>query len=216
VIVPLRAGVLSALGLLIAPPAFDIVRTFKAPLVDLDVAAAQAVMEQMAATVRGLVEGLDSGGELVIRRAVDVGYIGQSYQVTVPVDDGLDRQAIWDRFAARYREKYGYFYDDVPAEVVNLRVLGELAGAAAVMAPLAGPGAAAAPAPRAVRPAYCPRAGTMVPFAVHARADLGPGVRLDGPLLVEEASATTVVDAAARVEVDALGSLVIELRQEEA
>jgi len=216
VIVPLRAGVLSALGLLIAPPAFDIVRTFKAPLGDLDVAAAAAVMEQMAATVRGLVEGLDSGGELVIRRAVDVGYIGQSYQVTVPVDDGLDRQAIWGRFAARYREKYGYFYDDVPAEVVNLRVLGELAGAAAVMAPLAGPGAAAAPAPRAMRPAYCPRAGTMVPFAVHARADLAPGVRLDGPLLVEEASATTVVDAAARVEVDALGSLVIELRQEQA
>ena len=47
-------------------------------------------------------------------RGVGRGYIGQSNQVTVPLGGAVDR------------EKYGYFHDDVPAEIVNLRVLGEL------------------------------------------------------------------------------------------
>ena len=214
VIVPLRAGVLSALGLLIAPPAFDIVRTFKMPLASLDTVAAEALMAEMTATVREFVAELGADGELVIRRAVDVGYIGQSYQVVVPLTDSVDPDDIWERFAALYREKYGYFYDDVPAEVVNLRVLGEVVGVTASIARLAG-GDGALQAPSATRPAYSARTGAMVPFAVYSRSDLAPGARFDGPLLVEEASATTVVDVGARMEVDAFGSLVIDLPQED-
>ena len=53
-------------------------------------------------------------GMLRFARGVGRGYIGQSNQVTVPLGGAVDR------------EKYGYFHDDVPAEIVNLRVLGEL------------------------------------------------------------------------------------------
>ena len=51
---------------------------------------------------------------VAFRARVGRGYIGQSNQVTVPLVGAVDR------------EKYGYFYDDVPAEIVNLRVPGEL------------------------------------------------------------------------------------------
>ena len=136
VMVPLRAGVLSALGLLIAPPAYDIVRTHKIPLDELDAASTGALVEEMAESIASLLRRLDSEGELRFARGVDVGYIGQSYQVTVPLDGTVDREAIWKRFATLYREKYGYFYDDVPAELVNLRVLGELVGGELELAPL--------------------------------------------------------------------------------
>jgi N-methylhydantoinase A len=216
VIVPLRAGVLSALGLLVAPPAFDIVRTFKTPLAALDVEAAETMLAEMTTTVRDLIAGLEADGELAVRRAVDVGYVGQSYQVAVPIDGPLDRAAVWERFAELYREKYGYFYDDVPAEVVNLRVFGELRGTEATLAPIAGAANPGAPRPRTTRDAYSPRAGALVPFAVYERDALAPGMRIEGPALVEEASATTVIDAGGVLEVDLLGSLVIDLPQEDA
>ena len=216
VMVPLRAGVLSALGLLIAPPAYDIVRTHKIPLDAFNPASTGGLMEEMAESIAALLRGLDTGGELRFARGVDVGYIGQSYQVTVPLDDGaVDREALWERFAALYREKYGYFYDDVPAEIVNLRVLGELVGGELELSPQPVERGAAAVAAGA-RPAWSARERRMRPFSVFDRDGLRPGMVFEGPAIVEEASATTIVDLGGTVEVDAYGSLVIAVDLEEA
>ena len=213
--VPLRAGVLSALGLLIAPPAYDIVRTHKIPLEELDAASTGALVEDMAESVASLLKGLDSEGELRFARGVDVGYIGQSYQVTVPLDGAVEREAIWQQFATLYREKYGYFYDDVPAEIVNLRVLGELVGGELGLEPLpVEPGAGAVAV--GTRPAWSARERRMRAFSVFDRDRLRPGMTFDGPAIVEEASATTIVDDGGKVEVDAYGSLVIAVDLEEA
>ena len=217
VMVPLRAGVLSALGLLIAPPAYDIVRTHKIPLEEFDAAATGALVEEMTESIASLLTGLDSEGELRFARGVDVGYIGQSYQVTVPLDGAVDRETIWKRFATLYREKYGYFYDDVPAEIVNLRVLGELVGGELELEPLpVERGAAAAALAAGTRPAWSARERRMRAFSVFDRDRLRPGMAFDGPAIVEEASATTIVDEGGKVEVDAYGSLVIALDLEEA
>ena len=215
VVVPLRAGVLSALGLLVAPPAYDIVRTHKVPLGELDAAATGALMEEMADAIAALLGRLDSEGELRFRRGVDVGYVGQSYQVTVPVDGAFDREAVWQRFAALYREKYGYFYDDVPAEIVNLRVVGELVGGELGLEPLPSEGPPPAVA-AGTRPAWSARERRMRPFSVFDRDRLRPGAAFEGPAIVEEASATAIIDEGATVEVDAWGSLVITVDLEEA
>ncbi len=107
-IVPLRAGVLSALGLLVAPPAYDMVRTFKAPIQALDASDIRGQMDAMAAEIETLLVGIEGGGERRYRRALDVGYIGQSYQVTVPIDGAFDGKAVFDTFARLYREKYEF------------------------------------------------------------------------------------------------------------
>jgi N-methylhydantoinase A len=49
----------------------------------------------------------------------------------------------------------------------------------------------------------------MIPFAVYDRTELGPGTTIRGPAIVEEASATTVMDTGGVLEVDRYGSLVI-------
>ena len=54
VMVPLRAGVLSALGRLVAPPAYDIVRTHKVPLKERDAASVGTLMEEMADSIAAL------------------------------------------------------------------------------------------------------------------------------------------------------------------
>jgi N-methylhydantoinase A/oxoprolinase/acetone carboxylase beta subunit len=209
-IVPLRAGVLSALGLVIAPVAFDLVRTHKQALAHLDPSAIEAMFRDMREEVRQTLEKAQPGVAGTFTRAVDVGYIGQGYQVTVPVDEatGLKSTDLWSRFAAVYREKYGYFYDDVPAELVNLRVSGRLTG---LDITLPRPDAARAlpAAPKDERPAYSRLRGRMMPFVVYDRSELGPGVSMRGPAIFEEASATTVIDDGGAVSVDDWGSLVV-------
>ena len=211
VIVPLRAGVLSALGLVTAPVAYDAVRTHRVPLVELDAHAIDAVFREMADDVTRTLRTADREGAVAFARAVDVGYVGQGYQVTIAVDGteaALGRDALRRRFADVYREKYGYFYDDVPVELVNLRLTGRLVEAPIVLAPLAASPSASA-SPKHERPAYSARERRLIPFAVYDRAELGPGVTIHGPAIVEEASATSVMDAGGELEVDAWGSLVI-------
>ena len=209
-IVPLRAGVLSALGLLVAPPAYDIVRTYKAPIRTLDADDITGQMDAMATEIETLLDGIEEAGERRFRRALDVGYIGQSYQVTVPLEGRPDGDNVFETFARLYREKYGYFYDDVPAEIVNLRVLGEIAGAGLDLTP-APKGGGAAAAPSGERQAYSPSRGEMIPFAVYDRATLRPGMTFPGPCVIEEVTSTTIVDADGSVEIDDYGSLVITL-----
>ena len=208
ILVPLRAGVLSALGLLAAPPSYDIVRTYKVALDSLEPTDVAARMDAMAAEIAALLDGVAAEGERRFTRAVDVGYTGQSYQVTVPLDGALDGATVFETFADLYREKYGYFYDDVPGEIVNLRVLGEImdSGLDLIPLPAAAPGT---PRPKGSRPAYAPEEGTMIPFTVYDREALAPGMTLSGPAIIEEATATTVVGAGGAVEVDRLGTLVI-------
>jgi N-methylhydantoinase A/oxoprolinase/acetone carboxylase beta subunit len=213
VIVPLRAGVLSALGLVTAPVAYDTVRTHRVPLAQLDVAAVDAAFREIAEDVTRALRTADPRGAVAFARAVDIGYIGQGYQVTIAVDEtpaALERGALWRQFAGIYREKYGYFYDDVPAELVNLRLSGRLSESPIALAPM--PRAVSTTAsPKDERPAYSSRMGHLIPFAVHDRGELGPGVVIRGPAIIEEASATTVMDAGGALEVDAYGSLVIRI-----
>ncbi len=213
ILVPLRAGVLSALGLLIAPAAFDLARTIKTPLARLREADAEAVFAELAAEIEATLRQIDTNSAIEYTRSADIGYIGQGYQVTVPLDDApLDGDVLWDRFARVYRDKYGYFYDDVPGEVVDLRLNGQLAMAAPTLRAADPPtGATATPSERQ---AYSAVAGEVIAFAVHDRERLVPGMRIEGPAIIEEASTTTVIDSDAGLEVDELGSLLITLGEE--
>jgi N-methylhydantoinase A len=211
ILVPLRAGVLSALGLVIAPAAYDLVRTHKQSLEQVDPRRIDALFGEMGEEVAATLAQAEPGAAPAFSRAVDVGYVGQGYHVTVPLDgarESLAPVALWRRFAAIYREKYGYFYDDVPAELVSLRLSGRVAGRELVLRTRE-KSAASRPTPRGERPAFSPRRGRLVPFVIYDRSELAPGMRLAGPALVEEASATTVVDVDGTVEVDRFGSLVI-------
>jgi N-methylhydantoinase A len=211
VVVPLRAGVLSALGLVLAPVAYDVVRTHRVPLARLEPGAVDAAFREIAEDVARTLGTAAPGGAVTFARAVDVGYMGQGYQVTIAVDEApaaLERDALWRRFAEVYREKYGYFYDDVPAELVSLRLSGRLVERTLTIEPVAA-STKSAGEPKDERPAFSPRGRRMIPFAVYDRTELGPGTTIRGPAIVEEASATTVMDTGGVLEVDRYGSLVI-------
>jgi N-methylhydantoinase A/oxoprolinase/acetone carboxylase beta subunit len=118
VVVPGRAGVLSAVGLLTAPRRRDVVRSWPTPDEHGGLGAALAALADRART---LVMGGDRGGagasggpaaDVAVETAVDCRYRGQSHELTVPtVDD----------FHDEHRRRNGYAQPGDPVEVVALR-----------------------------------------------------------------------------------------------
>jgi N-methylhydantoinase A/oxoprolinase/acetone carboxylase beta subunit len=115
VIVPARAGVLSAVGLLTAPQRRDLVRSWPTPGDHTGLAAACA---ELADRARALVAApTERGGErdddvIEVATALDCRYRGQSHELTVGDVAG---------FHDEHRRRNGYARPDDPVEVVALR-----------------------------------------------------------------------------------------------
>jgi N-methylhydantoinase A len=211
-LIPLRAGVLSAVGLIIAPPAYDLVRTLRVNLSGLNRDLLEENYAAMESEIEQVLREVQPRGEVRFSRSADVGYVGQGYQVNVATDDlsSSPGDQLWQKFGEIYRAKYGYFYDDVSAEVVNLRVNGQMVGGQFQPGRQESSGAVD-DCRTGARKAYSASLGKLVDFDVYDRSRLRPGMSFEGPAVVEEVSSTTVVDAGGAVEVDDHGSLVIRV-----
>jgi N-methylhydantoinase A/oxoprolinase/acetone carboxylase beta subunit len=107
VIVPPRAGVLSAVGLVSAPPQRELVRSWPDPGDHRGVTAALDVLAREVATLPGI-----DASTAVFETSVDCRYAGQSHELTV---------ATIADFPAEHARRNGYALPDVPIEVVALR-----------------------------------------------------------------------------------------------
>ena len=204
VIVPPSAGVMSAVGVLAAPPAADFMRSRR-----------EAVDDGTAARVEPLLRELERAGaellarsgvrEVVYERSVDMRYVGQGFEVTVPLPaEALDADGFRSAFEAVYVRKHGRVGPDVPLEAISWRVLTH-----GPVPPLRlGSAGSGADALKGRRSAFF---GEWLDTPVYAREPLAAGARLDGPAIVEERESTTVVPPDARVVVSEDGSLVVSL-----
>jgi N-methylhydantoinase A/oxoprolinase/acetone carboxylase beta subunit len=112
VIVPARAGVLSAVGLLTAPRRRDLVRSWPTPQ---DHACLTEALGALGKAAAGLVG--PAGGDAApptVETAVDCRYRGQSHELTV---------ASVGEFHDEHRRRNGYARPDEPVEVVALRAV---------------------------------------------------------------------------------------------
>jgi len=195
VLVPRAGGVLSALGLAIS----DLRRDYVAALVgDLDaleateIEAAFEELEERAAS--------DQPGSTV-RRLADLRYVGQSFELTVPADD-LDGLAA--RFGDAHRRRYGFEMHDAPVQIVSVRVT---ATVPVTRPDLAGTQRATSES-RTTRRAHFD--GTWYDVDVLTPDNLGAGLLIEGPAIVEFPEATCVVRPGWSARVDDVGALVLE------
>jgi N-methylhydantoinase A/oxoprolinase/acetone carboxylase beta subunit len=107
VIVPPRAGVLSAVGLVSAPPQRELVRSWPDPGDHAGVPRARAELARDVAALPGI-----DASTAVVDTFVDCRYAGQSHELTVPAIDD---------FPAEHARRNGYALPDAPIEVVALR-----------------------------------------------------------------------------------------------
>jgi N-methylhydantoinase A len=176
------------------------------------------------ATVDNLLDGLELRARSVLRRAgvadddarihrlLECRYVGQAYEVQVPLPEGSVAQAgrasLAARFEQRYRELYGRTLPGGAIELLTWRVQARGSSPAAAFQ-FARERAIGEPL-RGERNAYFPGQG-FVRCMVLDRYALRSGDRYEGPVLVEEDETTTVVGPGARLDVDGDLNLVIQM-----
>ena len=211
-LLPAAAGVTAAIGLLAAEVRFDVARTFVRRLDALDPAALTAMYDEMAAQATAVVRDASVAGGVTLARSVDARYLGQGYELTVPVPPGpLDAAALARVRAAFddvYAARYGYASPAEPVEVVTwkLAVIGSAPRVALAKATGGGEGGR-----RGRRRAYFPEAGGYIDCPVYDRYALAAGQEVIGPAIVEERESTTVLPPDAVATVDEYATLLVTI-----
>ncbi|MEP7199009.1 MAG: hydantoinase/oxoprolinase family protein, partial [Chloroflexota bacterium] len=206
-LVPLGAGVTSAVGFLSAPLAFDFVRSWAGRLDALDWTRANALLAEMEAEGQALLtsSGVPPDG-ITHRREADMRYVGQGHEIRVPLPDGaLDAAHVPTLLAAFetvYRELYERLGPPVPLEILNWRVVSSGPRPDLRLRVTSSGNGEAHTALKGERAAYFPEAHGFVPTRVYDRYHLAPGAAFAGPAIVEERESTVIVGPGARCRVD--------------
>jgi N-methylhydantoinase A len=215
VLVPAEPGTMCARGILLSDISFDFVRS---ELLILGPDTWPRIGEAFAAMRREGEAWLERERIPADRRrtqaVIEARYTGQNFEVQVPMTDafgadarGLD--AFASAFAEAHRREYGYDIPGRPVEVVNCR-LKAVGAVDSVMPPPGDEGGDAAGAETGRRDVYF--AGGWKAATIYDRDRLPVGARIDGPAVIEEMSATTVLDDGNRATVDPYGNLILEVQ----
>jgi N-methylhydantoinase A/oxoprolinase/acetone carboxylase beta subunit len=209
VLVPMNAGVLSAMGLLLA----DFVKDYSRTLLKK---AAELTSPQIEAAFRGLesacLRDLRSEGfrpeAISLLRSMDLRYYGQSYEITIPYRRASGtKPRFLDDFHKAHEKLYSYRHDGSPVEIVNLRIKAVVAAEKIpIRAEKEGRGD-----PRGAvfgtQSMIC--GGRTWKGAVYDRSKLGPGMRISGPALIMAPESTTFLPPGYSAKVDRYRNLVI-------
>ena len=210
VVVPRVAAVLSAWGMLATDLRYELVRTHVGEVHKVGSDELQRLFAVMEANGRTRLATAFSG-PIGVRRAADMRYGEQIFEITVPLD-GVDIDApdlieqVIERFHHRHEELYTYSAPDQEVVLVNARlaVVGEL------------PLLPAEPilnvreksAPRGRRRVYL---GTWLDVPVYALDTIQPGDEVAGPAIFESATTTVLVRRGDRVLITPHGWLDIQV-----
>ena len=208
VLVPAAAGVGSAIGLLRAPVAYEVVRSLYQRFSGFDVDAVNGLLGAMAAEARAVVAEGAFGAPTTERRCAYMRYLGQGHEIPVPLPARPLQQADIATIRAAYDAEYSRFYDrPVPGsdvEVMSYSVLVSTVPDAGPDVPLPAHRAAG---PRATRGVRDTATGEVGDWRILERGALAPGATLPGPAIIAEDETSTLVGPGWSARLDARGNL---------
>jgi N-methylhydantoinase A len=207
VLVPAMPGALSAMGILLADAVRDYSRTVMLPGESIgNLEDAFMELEQRGAT-EFAAEGLTGAAQ----RTVDMRYRHQGYELNVPYDDEAPPRTV-HAFHQLHQQRYGFSDVGRPLEIVNLRL--RLTTPAEPYSPVrwepvSGDGRSACYKERDVF-----FDGRFLPTRFYRRDQLAPGDVIQGPALITEYTAATVLPPGCTTEVDGFANLVLSIAEE--
>lgn len=204
ILVPRNPGIFSATGLLVTDLEHEYVTTLLVRLADLPEQELEAAFAALERRGRDELEreGI-AAGDIGFVRQLDLRYVGQSFELTVPV---TDLGEVSRRFHLEHERAYGFAALEEPIEVVSARLRAVARLPKPVPPTLA---AGTLPDPRDRRPVFFAESGGFVETAVYERSELPAGVSFAGPAIVEEYDSTLVVHPGFSAETDTHGNLLL-------
>ena len=216
VIVPPYPGITSAAGLLTTDLKYDAIRTEFQTSGNVDRARLSRDFDAMRAGLAAQfkADGLDDGA-VVYQRSGDLRYVGQGYELRVPVADGLvDEEClneVFRAFEAVHISEYGHVFEDNPIEIVNIRVTG-IGEMPKIELPTLPPGGNLADALLDDTRCHFRVDGELQAMTtpLYARDKLPVDQVFEGPAIVLQKDTTTIIPPGARAQAQAGGNLLIE------
>jgi N-methylhydantoinase A len=212
VIVPMTPGVLSAFGGLIADVRNDFILTIYADLEE-EVAGKlqEALIELQNRALHWLKEEQGFNGEPILKVSADMRYRGQSYEIDTPLErtwiEDRNINALVSAFHLEHTRLYEYADEAAPLQIINLRLIISGVPPKPEISPLET--SDAPPSPIGQTPVYCD--GEKHQADIYRRGDLRAGQSFNGPAIVAQDDTTSCILEGFRVEVDALGNLILNL-----
>jgi N-methylhydantoinase A len=217
VVVPKVPGTFSALGMLMAPWRQDFVRTLYGLLGKLNSGQVEAVFADLAASARQQAarDGMASDA-IVLAFLADLRYVGQEHTISIPVRDpamlgGRDDE-LRRLFDAEHHQRYGQAAPDERLEVVNIRLV-VTAGRPDTLAEqwLSAPWQPEPAVADDWRDVIFTDAACPLRTRVVWRPSLAAGARIEGPAVIEEPNATTLIHPGDIATVSDAGHLIIDV-----
>lgn len=199
---PRRPGVVSALGGLVADLRGDFVRTLFAELSPAVLPQLKAAAAAMVQDGRSWLGAQGHTGTADLRFSADMRYVGQSYEIEVPLQpawlEAGDPAAIAREFHRTHARIYDFDDVDGRIEIVNLRLSAVGAGPALSFPEAEEVDAVAMPE----RELTIHTGGARKAVGLYRRADLLPGSRFAGPAVVAQEDTTVAIPAGATARID--------------
>lgn len=214
VIVPIAAPVFSAWGMLMTDVRHDYIQTNIRRMNEVTAGELNEMWEGLLGQAKEqfLKEGVEEEN-MVYQFIADMRYMGQEHTVKVSVPPVPWTDEMMEEIISRFHETHEHFYTfrlpDTPTEIVNLHLVGYGRLEKPKLAPIGEQREPLETALKEMRKVYFTDDGWM-DTPIYDRAKLGSGVKLGGPVIVEEAAASTVVARGQTLSVDRYGNLIIE------
>jgi len=206
VLVPARPGLTNALGCLVADLRQDRVNTVNRPLDGLEMETVRDLLEtQRDSALAVVMEERSEIEEVVVIHGADMQFRGQTHliRVAIPGPD-VSREALQALFEAAYFKRFQVRLPEIRAVLVNLvtSVIGRRRPfpLSALLDRRAG-----GESRLGTRRLHAD--GAWHEAAIHAREALPEGARIEGPAVIQQMDATTVIEPGAVATVDAIGNL---------
>ena len=212
VIMPPGPGAFSAFGMLMADVQHDFSRTRIGQLEKADLSRMNADFVEMrqSATADLASEGF-SAKQQSFNCSIDLRYQGQEHSVTMPVAEKIDQKEIErlkHAFADAHERAYGHAMPD-PIEMVALRFTG-IGQVQAPELPLLKRGTGGTPKADGERMVYVGN-GKRQAYKLYSRDNFSFGDVIEGPAVINEHTATTIMHQGDRAEVGQFGEIVIQV-----
>jgi N-methylhydantoinase A len=217
VIVPPYPGITSAIGLLTTDLKCDSIRTEFQVRGAVDLANLNSDFEAMQRDLLRQYEADGLGaGEVAFTRAGDLRYVGQGYELRIPVPAGrIDDtvlEEVWNQFHRAHAAEYGHAFEDSPIEIVNIRITG-VGQMPKIGRPFTPEGGSFDKARVKTGDCVFRMDGRLEAFATafYQRRLLPVGEMFAGPAIILQTDSTTVVPPGAAAECDVQGNLLIKV-----
>ena len=208
VVVPPASGAASALGFLVSPVAYELSRSAPMRLANPDFAGVGALLRELETEGRARLAAAGVEEGVSVQRLADMRLRGQMHQISVPLPaeplSAGNLPAVVEAFTAEYQRRYTHLYEGAEIEVLNWRVVctGLTPTLSARLAGVDDDAEAGGRALKGHRRAWVPEREAFTEVAVYDRYAMRAGTVVEGPAIVEEREATTIVPDACTLTVD--------------